>query len=82
MDGQVCRSCRASCFFFFGGGGGGQLFVASVQEDIVCCVAVGGVKILCVKSDADSKLRPNSDPIECDVGTFYYRFTTVGLVTS
>jgi hypothetical protein len=35
-----------------------QLFPASAQEDIVCCVAVGGMKVLCGKV----MLSPNSVP--------------------
>lgn len=62
--------------------GGGATFRCqrARRRRVLCCS--GRREIFMWKSDADSKLRPNSDQIECNVGIFYYRFTTVGLVTS
>jgi len=73
-DGQVCRSCRARSFFAT------FRFQRARRHRVLCCS--GRRENFMWKSDADSKLRPNSDPVECNLGTFYYWFTTVGLVTS
>jgi len=67
-DGRAGMSKLLGALFL----GGGQLFVASAQEDVVCCAAVGGVKFLCGKV----MLTPNSVPILTRLNVTWVYFIT------